>query len=197
MKTLYTVVRFVTVLAIVCSASALAQIYKWVDEKGVTHYGERPPDIKKSKSVNVRDSPPASKSDDTTVKKSEHSGEMTSDKAKILQECQFRQRQAIRHAQDVLAVAEFRYNPMTYAPKAYGPGERPSVEDLEEGKKRRRAWIGLCAKFIVEPPISAYGPKEFCGVLSPEERQQYGATPECIALLSPKKDQATVPPSKK
>jgi len=24
-------------------APALAQVYKWVDEKGVTHYGERPP----------------------------------------------------------------------------------------------------------------------------------------------------------
>jgi hypothetical protein len=30
---------------------ALAQVYKWVDEKGVTHYGERPPQGSKASEV--------------------------------------------------------------------------------------------------------------------------------------------------
>jgi hypothetical protein len=33
---------------------ALAQVYKWVDEKGVTHYGERPPQGKKAEEVGQR-----------------------------------------------------------------------------------------------------------------------------------------------
>jgi hypothetical protein len=33
---------------------AYAQVYKWVDEKGVTHYGERPPQGKKAEEVGQR-----------------------------------------------------------------------------------------------------------------------------------------------
>src|SRR5260370_36230448 len=33
--------HFLIFLAV--AAPALAQVYKWVDERGVTHYGERPP----------------------------------------------------------------------------------------------------------------------------------------------------------
>ena len=33
---------------------AMAQVYKWVDEKGVTHYGERPPPGKKAQEVEQR-----------------------------------------------------------------------------------------------------------------------------------------------
>lgn len=33
---------------------AMAQVYKWVDEKGVTHYGERPPLGKKAEEVGQR-----------------------------------------------------------------------------------------------------------------------------------------------
>jgi len=33
---------------------ANAQVYKWVDEKGVTHYGERPPQGKKAQEVEQR-----------------------------------------------------------------------------------------------------------------------------------------------
>ena len=32
---------------------ALAQVYKWVDEKGVTHYGERPPQGQKARPVDT------------------------------------------------------------------------------------------------------------------------------------------------
>ena len=33
------------------AAPALAQVYKWVDERGVTHYGERPPQGSKANEV--------------------------------------------------------------------------------------------------------------------------------------------------
>jgi hypothetical protein len=35
-------------------APALAQVYKWVDERGVTHYGERPPQGSKANEVPSR-----------------------------------------------------------------------------------------------------------------------------------------------
>src|SRR5260221_13238095 len=41
--------RFLIFLAV--AAPALAQVYKWVDERGVTHYGERPPQGGKASEV--------------------------------------------------------------------------------------------------------------------------------------------------
>lgn len=40
-------------------APAAAQVYKWVDEKGVTHYGERPPQGGKANEVEQRLANPA------------------------------------------------------------------------------------------------------------------------------------------
>jgi hypothetical protein len=37
---------------------ALAQVYKWVDANGVTHYGESPPAASKSREVKLRDANP-------------------------------------------------------------------------------------------------------------------------------------------
>ncbi len=37
----------------------MAQVYKWVDEKGVTHYGARPPQGKKAQEVEQRLANPA------------------------------------------------------------------------------------------------------------------------------------------
>jgi len=41
------------------AAPALAQVYKWVDERGVTHYGERPPQGGKASEVPNRLASPA------------------------------------------------------------------------------------------------------------------------------------------
>lgn len=41
-------------------APASAQMYKWVDEKGTTHYGERPPQGKKAQAVEQRLGSPGS-----------------------------------------------------------------------------------------------------------------------------------------
>ena len=44
--------RFVPLaFAALVSSPATAQIYKWVDEQGVTHYGERPPQGQKANPV--------------------------------------------------------------------------------------------------------------------------------------------------
>ena len=42
--------RFFLILA-AAAAPAFAQVYKWVDERGVTHYGERPPQGSKASEV--------------------------------------------------------------------------------------------------------------------------------------------------
>ena len=36
-----------------------AEVYKWVDEKGVTHYSESPPDTGQAKRVDIAPSPPS------------------------------------------------------------------------------------------------------------------------------------------
>jgi glutaredoxin len=39
---------------LLCAGSASAQMFKWVDEKGVTHFSDTPPPDKKGKTVNVK-----------------------------------------------------------------------------------------------------------------------------------------------
>src|SRR5260221_3402822 len=50
--------HFLICLAV--AAPALAQVYKWVDERGVTHYGERPPQGGKASEVPDRLASPPS-----------------------------------------------------------------------------------------------------------------------------------------
>ena len=45
-------------LSVLLALGAHAQIYKWVDEKGVTHYGESPPPDRKASKVQVPNDPP-------------------------------------------------------------------------------------------------------------------------------------------
>ena len=40
------------------ASSASASIYKWVDEKGVTHYSESPPPGKEARTINLQPPPP-------------------------------------------------------------------------------------------------------------------------------------------
>jgi len=49
--------HFLILLA--AAAAAFAQVYKWVDERGVTHYGERPPQGSKANEVPNRLASPA------------------------------------------------------------------------------------------------------------------------------------------
>lgn len=56
-KIFNTLLRFCVLWALLVPASA--QVYKWVDEKGVTHYGERPPQGKNAREVGERLANPA------------------------------------------------------------------------------------------------------------------------------------------
>ena len=49
----------ITILAIVLSAALFADMYKWVDEEGQTHYGDKPP--ASTKSETLRPPPPVSR----------------------------------------------------------------------------------------------------------------------------------------
>jgi hypothetical protein len=60
-------------------APAFAQVYKWVDERGVTHYGERPP--QGAKATEVRDklaSPPPTRSGGDAAKDQREAGHAAS-----------------------------------------------------------------------------------------------------------------------
>jgi len=60
------------------ATAAFAQVYKWVDERGVTHYGERPPQGSKASEVpNRLASPPPGSADsrETSPPKDRDSGE--------------------------------------------------------------------------------------------------------------------------
>ena len=50
------------------SLTAHAEIYKWVDEHGQTHYGEKPPANKKSKQIYVRPAPVSGIATETSTK---------------------------------------------------------------------------------------------------------------------------------
>ena len=55
-------IRIVLLSLVFAAFPAAAQMYKWVDEKGVTHYSETPPPDGKGKQVDVKPSgPPASR----------------------------------------------------------------------------------------------------------------------------------------
>ena len=43
----------VLVVALMTAAQASAEIYKWVDENGVTHYGQKPPTAQTAEAVGV------------------------------------------------------------------------------------------------------------------------------------------------
>lgn len=51
------------------SSPAVAEIYKWVDEHGQTHYGEKPPEHRKSKQVYIRPAPVSVPSQEATTTK--------------------------------------------------------------------------------------------------------------------------------
>ena len=50
---------FLMLALALAAATAAAQIYKWVDEKGVTHYSESPPPDKKATKVETGPAAPA------------------------------------------------------------------------------------------------------------------------------------------
>lgn len=81
-------------LAAVCAGTpALAQVYKWVDEKGVTQYGQRPPADNKGQKMNLPAAPPPASAGGTVSREPAASLKE--------QEVEFRKRQIAREAAEV------------------------------------------------------------------------------------------------
>jgi hypothetical protein len=78
----------------VLGSPAFAQIHKWVDANGVTHYGERPPANAKSKEIEVRDTAPRQSIGAAPVSKSPDLKE---------RELEFRKRQVTRAEEETRA----------------------------------------------------------------------------------------------
>jgi hypothetical protein len=55
------IARIAAALLVLAWGSAGAALYKWVDEKGVTHYTEEPPPDRKSTKIEIRSDGPAAK----------------------------------------------------------------------------------------------------------------------------------------
>lgn len=74
----------VTALACAVCCPALAEVYKWVDEKGVVQYGERPPTGSAAKQVRI------------DASATETGGTADARKSTEAQEAEFRKRQAAK-----------------------------------------------------------------------------------------------------
>lgn len=59
---------WIALLAMGLLLPAHAQVYKWVDEKGVTQYGQRPPADNKGQRMKLPDSPPPAARDAASAK---------------------------------------------------------------------------------------------------------------------------------
>ncbi|MFN0159875.1 MAG: DUF4124 domain-containing protein [Burkholderiales bacterium] len=89
--------RLIAVLlpALLAVTPVAAQVYKWVDEKGRTHYGERPPASGKSKEMPIREAAP----------KSDRAAGAATPSVKD-QETAFRQRQVKREEEEAKAAKD-------------------------------------------------------------------------------------------
>lgn len=88
----------VLVSALFVPLTAGAQVYKWVDANGVTHYGERPPEKAKSKEVRLREATPRPSNE-----ASGSSGYAATLKDR---EIEFRKRQALRERDETRLAEE-------------------------------------------------------------------------------------------
>ena len=64
-------IRIVLLSLVLLPLAAAAQMYKWVDEKGVTHYSETPPPDGKGAKVDIKPSGPATQPPATDWKQKE------------------------------------------------------------------------------------------------------------------------------
>lgn len=86
--------RLILIFLIALSFPALAQVYKWTDENGVTHFGSQPPPGER-KSVDATNPPPSGGSPEASAK------------SDIMRQAQEMRR---RNAEEALERAERRYN---------------------------------------------------------------------------------------
>jgi hypothetical protein len=126
---------------------ALAQVYKWVDEKGVTHYGERPPQGSKPQGVPNRLASPLptdSKRNEDWQQKDREFRErsiQTEAAAEKRQQDAAKRKEQCNQQHDLLR--RLKESPRTYRLDA--KGERVYIDDAE-----RESAIGRQEKLVAE-----------------------------------------------
>ena len=127
---------FAVALALAASQVFAQQVYKWVDEKGVTHYGERPPDEKKASKVDtksptgdtVKEAPQSWKDRALDAKRQGGEKDEADDYARKKQQYdENRRKDACAVAKRELAVMETKAPVFTFTEK----GERTYIEDKD------------------------------------------------------------------
>ena len=124
--------RYLIAALLVAALPAAADMYKWVDEKGVTHFSQTPPDAKDAQTLDVRTAPASSPSAAAAAeaKKDEAKPEMTEERKK-------RRAEVCKAAKDALAKLESPDPVVRYGAK----GEQIMIDDderpglIEEAKK--------------------------------------------------------------
>ena len=135
---------------LLCAAPSSAQMYKWVDEKGVTHYSESPPPGRKAQQIQTTPAPGPSPSPSATPKPAEPS--TWGDKERAFRQRTIereyaeetkRKKDAERLAMRREACLEARYtiNALSGGPvyKLNEKGEREYFEDSVRAEKLQRA----------------------------------------------------------
>lgn len=109
-------------LALCGSAIAAGGVYKWVDEDGVVHYGERPPEAEQVEQVRVQPKASARDSMETAAEGEGATGEGRSEELERL----LREEQCEKWTQ---ALAEYRSADFLTKPTEGGGSRRLTVEE--------------------------------------------------------------------
>lgn len=135
--------RILASMLVLACASAGAALYKWVDEKGVTHYTEEPPPDRKATKIEIRSDGPAAKPEATESWKDkevefrrrrlEKERTEAAAEAEAKRAAQLRQQNCLR-ARDALDTLT-RGRPIY---RVNEKGERVYMEDAERDQETRR-----------------------------------------------------------
>jgi hypothetical protein len=135
------------IAALAFNASATGAIYKWVDERGVTHYSEKPPQGKKPAEVPIRSQPaPATTQAPPSTSKTWQEQEADFQRRRVEQEESRMKKEAL----DQASAAERRQTCMQARHDLHileqerpvfsvnEKGERVYIEDKDRGELRDR-----------------------------------------------------------
>ena len=114
-------------LALCGSAIAAGGVYKWVDEDGVVHYGERPPEKQKAEQVKVQ--PPATAGERASARGAEEAEAAETEGRSEELERLLREEQCEKWTQ---ALEEYRAADFLTKPTDDGGSRRLSVEESAE-----------------------------------------------------------------
>ena len=135
--------RILAALLVLACGSAAAALYKWVDEKGVTHYTEEPPPDRKATKIEIRsDGPPAKAEKGESWKDKEidfRRRRLEKERSDAASEAQAKKAAAVRHqnclrardALDTLAHGHPVY-------RVNEKGERVYMEEAERDAETKR-----------------------------------------------------------